>query len=57
MSHNLASGIIVLNERDNTILLVRDKHGGSLPKGSTENGNFFRDCQKGTHRGFEKLVK
>ncbi|WEG12840.1 NUDIX hydrolase [Pullulanibacillus sp. KACC 23026] len=46
MSHHLASGIIVLNARNNEILLVRDKYGWSLPKGSTESGESFLETAK-----------
>ncbi|WLD92878.1 NUDIX hydrolase [Alkalihalobacillus sp. AL-G] len=36
MAHHLVSGVIVV--KDNRVLLVKDKNGWSLPKGSTENG-------------------
>lgn len=39
MAHNLAAGIVVL--KDDEVLLVRDKYGWSLPKGSTEIGETF----------------
>jgi ADP-ribose pyrophosphatase YjhB (NUDIX family) len=38
-SHNLASGIVVV--KAGAVLLVRDKNGWSLPKGSTEIGETF----------------
>jgi ADP-ribose pyrophosphatase YjhB (NUDIX family) len=46
MAHNLASGIIVVNERNGEIVLVRDKYGWPLPKGSTENGESFLETAK-----------
>ncbi|WP_171652615.1 NUDIX hydrolase [Paenibacillus foliorum] len=39
LAHNLAAGIVVL--KDDTVLLVKDKSGWSLPKGSTEIGETF----------------
>lgn len=39
MAHKLAAGIVVL--KDNAVLLVKDKSGWSLPKGSTESGETF----------------
>lgn len=44
MTHHLASGIIAI--RENTVLLVRDKFGWSLPKGSTEKGETFLETAK-----------
>ncbi|MFC4560173.1 NUDIX domain-containing protein [Virgibacillus kekensis] len=39
MTHNLASGMVVV--QDNKVLLVKQKHGWSLPKGSTKLGETF----------------
>ncbi|WP_188995967.1 NUDIX hydrolase [Paenibacillus nasutitermitis] len=39
MAHNLAAGIVVL--KDDAVLLVKDKYGWGLPKGSTEMGETF----------------
>lgn len=39
MAHHLAAGVIVLE--DNAVLLVKDKYGWSLPKGSLERGETF----------------
>ncbi|WP_054957291.1 NUDIX hydrolase [Paenibacillus dakarensis] len=41
-SHNLAAGVVILNIR-NEILLVRDKYGWSLPKGTTEIGETIKE--------------
>lgn len=39
MAHNLACGVVIV--KDNKVLLVKDKHGWSLPKGSTKVGETF----------------
>jgi ADP-ribose pyrophosphatase YjhB (NUDIX family) len=39
LAHNLAAGIVVL--KDDAVLLVKDKYGWGLPKGSTESGETF----------------
>ncbi|SEC76324.1 NUDIX hydrolase [Paenibacillus sp. GP183] len=39
MGHKLAAGVVVL--KDGKLLLVKDKSGWSLPKGSTEIGETF----------------
>ncbi|SFM29645.1 ADP-ribose pyrophosphatase YjhB, NUDIX family [Paenibacillus sp. 1_12] len=39
MAHNLAAGVVVL--KDDAVLLVKDKSGWSLPKGSTEISETF----------------
>ncbi|MCR8630206.1 NUDIX hydrolase [Paenibacillus radicis (ex Xue et al. 2023)] len=44
MAHNLAAGIVVL--KDDAVLLVKDKSGWSLPKGSTEFGETFLQAAK-----------
>ncbi|MFH5185130.1 NUDIX domain-containing protein [Paenibacillus sp. TAB 01] len=38
-SHLLAAGILIIKNK--AVLLVRDKHGWSLPKGSCESGETF----------------
>jgi ADP-ribose pyrophosphatase YjhB (NUDIX family) len=38
----LAAGVVALNER-NEILLVKDKYGWSLPKGTTEIGETIKE--------------
>lgn len=44
MAHNLAGGVVVVE--DNKILLIKDKHGWGLPKGSTEKGETFLTTAK-----------
>ncbi len=44
MTHNLASGIVIVKADE--VLLVRDKHGWSLPNGSTESGETFFETAK-----------
>ncbi|MCS7464944.1 NUDIX domain-containing protein [Paenibacillus doosanensis] len=39
MAHKLAAGVVIV--KDETVLLVKDKSGWSLPKGSTEMGETF----------------
>jgi ADP-ribose pyrophosphatase YjhB (NUDIX family) len=39
--HRLAAGAIILDS--DKILLVRDKHGWSLPKGSVEDGELMKE--------------
>ncbi|QGQ96588.1 NUDIX hydrolase [Paenibacillus psychroresistens] len=57
MSHNLASGIVIVeNEK---ILLVKDKHGWTLPKGSIEKGESFKETalrEGNEETGFDFLI-
>jgi 8-oxo-dGTP pyrophosphatase MutT (NUDIX family) len=39
LAYNLAAGIVVL--KGDAVLLVKDKYGWGLPKGSTEMGETF----------------
>lgn len=49
MAHNLAAGIVVL--KDDKVLLVKDKSGWSLPKGSAEIGETLLKTAKRRIRG------
>lgn len=50
LTHNLAGGVVVV--KDNKVLLIKDKNGWSLPKGSTEFGETFLTTAK--REGFEE---
>ncbi|MBM7661081.1 ADP-ribose pyrophosphatase YjhB (NUDIX family) [Bacillus mesophilus] len=57
MTHKLAAGVVVI--KDNKVLLVKQKSGWGLPKGSTEAGEFFyeaasRECLEET--GLEIVI-
>ncbi|WP_218095550.1 NUDIX domain-containing protein [Paenibacillus solanacearum] len=54
MAHKLAAGVVVM--KDNAVLLVKDKSGWSLPKGTVESGETFSDAAEregGEETGFQ----
>lgn len=44
LTHKLAAGVVVI--KDNQVLLVKQKSGWGLPKGSTEEGEFFYEAAR-----------